>query len=83
MYVKFPGQLSGICHFVLEKLQMLHSGAGRPYKYPPVGLKKRVQMPHPGDNTKVNKLQIPYLWVISNNLIKAHEVPYANRPLSH
>ena len=29
-----PGYLSGICHFVLEKLQMPHGGAGRSYKTP-------------------------------------------------
>ena len=28
----------GICHFVLEKLQMSHGGAGRSYKKPTVGL---------------------------------------------
>ena len=28
----------GICHFVLEKLQMSHGGAGRSYKKPTMGL---------------------------------------------
>ena len=53
-------------------------------KCPTVGLKSRVQLLHPGTTPKlnfpVNKLQIPYLWEISNNLIKLHVVPYANRP---
>ena len=53
------------------------------YKNPTVGLKNRVQMPHPGTTPKlyfpVNKLQIPYLWEISNNLIKTGEAPCANR----
>ena len=74
----------GICHFVLEKLQMPHGRAGRSYKNPTVGLKNRVQMPHLGTTPKlyfpVNKLQIPNLWEISNNLIKTLEAPYANRP---
>ena len=64
----------GICHFVLEKLQMPHGGAGRSYKNPTMGLKNRVQMPFPGTTSKlhflVNKLQIPNLWKISINLIK-------------
>ena len=80
------GHLSGICHFVLEKLQMPHGGAGPSYKKPTVGLENRVQMSHPGTTPKlyfpVNKLQIPYLWEISNNLIKAREAPYANRSCS-
>ena len=53
------------------------------FKCPTVGLKSRVQMPHPGTTPKlnfsVNKLQIPYLWEISKNLIKTHEVPCASR----
>ena len=36
--VPIPLHFSGICHFVLEKLQMPHGGAGRTYKKPPVGL---------------------------------------------
>ena len=36
-----------ICHFVLEKLQMPGGGARCSYKNPSVGLKNRVQMPHP------------------------------------
>ena len=52
-------------------------------KCPMVGLKSRVQMPHPGTTPKlnfsVNKLQIPYLSEISKNLIKKHEVPCASR----
>ena len=46
--------LSDICHFVLEKLQMPHGGAERSYKTPTVGLKNRVQMPHPGITPKLN-----------------------------
>ena len=46
--------LSDICHFVLEKLQMPHGGAERLYKIPTVGLKNRVQMPHPGITPKLN-----------------------------
>ena len=54
-------------------------------KCPTVELKNRVQMPHPETTPKlyflVNKLQITYLWEISNNLlIKTREVPYVNRP---
>ena len=44
----------GHCHFVLEKLQMPHGGAERSYKTPTVGLKNRVQMPHPGITPKLN-----------------------------
>ena len=44
------GYLSGICHFVLEKLQMPHGGAGRSYQNPTVGIKNRVQMAHPGQH---------------------------------
>ena len=53
---------------------------------PTVGLKNRVQMPHPGTTPKlyfpVNKLQMPYLWPKSLiiNLIKTRKAPYANRP---
>ena len=41
--------LSGIYHFVLEKLLMPHGGAGRSYIYehPTVGLTNTVQMPTP------------------------------------
>jgi len=68
--------LSGICHFVLEKLQMPHGGAGRSYKNPTVVLKNRVQMPHPRTTPNLyfpvnNKRQIQYLWEIWDNLIKA------------
>ena len=44
------GYLSGICHFILEKLQMPHGGAGRSYQNPTVGIKNRVQMAHPGQH---------------------------------
>ena len=48
---------------------------------PTVGLKNRVQMPQPRTTPKlyfpVNKLQIPYLWEIPNNMIKTSEAPYA------
>ena len=53
---------------------------------PTVGLKNRVQMPHPGTTPKlyfpVNKLRMPYLWPKSLiiNLIKTRKAPYANRP---
>ena len=78
--------LSGIYHFVLQKMEMPHGGAGRSYIYenPTVGLKNTVQMPYPGTTPKLhfpaNKLQRPYLWtIICNNLIKlAREVPYSN-----
>ena len=56
-----PLPLGGICHFVLEKLQMPHPGTTPKLHFP------------------VNKLQIPYLWEICNNLIKTCEAPYANR----
>ena len=37
-----PPPPPGICHFVLEKLQLCHhGGAGRSYKYPRWGLKNR------------------------------------------
>ena len=59
-------------------------GARCSYNNPMVGLKKMVPMPHPGTTPKlyfpVNKLQIPYLSDISNNLIKMHEAPYRNCP---
>ena len=66
--------LSDICHFVLEKLQMPYGGAECSYKTPTVGFKNRVQMPHPRitpklNNFPINKLQIPYLWEFSNNLL--------------
>ena len=78
--------LSGIYHFVLEKLQMPHGGAGRSYIYenPTVGLKNTVQTPYTATTPKLhfpaNKLQRPYLWkIICNNLIKlAREVPKSN-----
>ena len=61
-------------------------GQGLHTKTHTVGLENRVQMSHPGTTPKlyfpVNKLQIPYLWEISNNLIKAREAPYANRSCS-
>ena len=44
------GYLSGICHFVLEKLQMPHGGAGRSNQNPTVGIKNRVQITHPGQH---------------------------------
>ena len=43
--VPIPSQ--DIFHFVLEKLQMPCGGARCSYKNPSVGLKNRVQMPHP------------------------------------
>ena len=58
---------------------------GKAANFSTVGLKNRVQMRHPGPRTTlklrfpVNKLQIPNLWVIPNNLIKTLEAPYANR----
>ena len=62
---------------------MPHSGAGRSYKNPRRGLKFGCKH-HPGTTPKlcfaVNKLQIPNLWEISNNLIKTREAPCANRP---
>ena len=63
----------------------MHYGvAGRSYKNPTVGLINGGANARPGATPKlyfpVNKLQIPYLWEISNNLIKTCEVPYANRP---
>ena len=68
-----------------QKVRILHvtpSQAGHSYKNPTMGLKNRVQMPHPGTTPNlyfpVNKLQIPYLWDISNNLFKTREAPYAN-----
>ena len=68
------GNLSGLFHFVLEKLQMSHSGAGCSYKNPTVGLKSKVQMPYPGSTPKlhfpVDELQMPYIWEICNNLIE-------------
>ena len=49
-------------------------------KCPSVGLKNRVQIPHPGTTPKlcfpVNKLQLSYLWEIS----QTRNVPYANLP---
>ena len=73
-----------ICHFVLKIMQIPYGGAGRSYKNPTVGLKNSVQMPHPGKTPKlyfpVNKLKIPHLWEISNNLIKTRGATYANRP---
>ena len=56
---------------------------GKAANFSTVGLKNRVQIPHPRTTLKlrfpVNKLQIPNLWVIPNNLIKTLEAPYANR----
>ena len=48
------GNLSGLFHFVLEKLQMFHSGAGCSYKNPTAGLKNKVQMPYPGATPKLH-----------------------------
>ena len=42
-----------ICHLFLEKLQMARGGAGPSYKNPMVGLKNRLQMPHPGTTNRV------------------------------
>ena len=44
------GYLSGICHFVLEKLQTPHGGAGRSNQNPTEGIKNRVQITHPGQH---------------------------------
>ena len=72
-----PPAPPSICHFVLEIMQMSHRGAGRSYENPTI----------PGKTPKlyfqVNKLKIPYLWEISNNLIKTSGAPYANRPYSY
>ena len=38
-----PGELSGIWHFVLEKLQMHHGGAERSYKNPTVGFENETK----------------------------------------
>ena len=58
-------------------------GPGGSNKDSMVGLNISVQMPHPRTTPKlhfpVNKLQIPSLWEICNNLIKTCEAPYANR----
>ena len=66
----------------LRILRVTPSRARYSYKNPTVGLKNRVQLPHPGTTPKlffpVNKLQILYSWDICNNLIKTHEAPYAN-----
>ena len=59
-----PPSPPGICHFVWEKLQMLHSGDRHSYKNPMVRLKNRVQMPHPRTTLKlyfpVERLQMPH-----------------------
>ena len=58
-------------------------GPGIHTKIPRWGLKLGYKCPTPGQfqNCISSKLQIPYyLWEICNNLIKTHEVPYANRP---
>ena len=53
------------------------------------GTKKSVQIPHPWTTPKlhfsVNKLQMPYLQEICNNLIKMHDTPFANhsQPLGY
>ena len=68
-----PPSPPGIYHFVLEKLQMLHSGDRHLYKNPTVRLKNRMQMPHPRTTLKlyfpVERLQMahfcPQLLVIS------------------
>ena len=39
--------------FSLEKLQMAHGGAGPSYKNPMVGLKNRLQIPHPGTTNRI------------------------------
>jgi len=50
----------GICHFVLEKLQMPRGGGRAVHTNPNVELKTRLQMPYPGA-TPVIKLQMPSL----------------------
>ena len=57
-----PPPPPGICHFVFKIMQMPHGGAGKTPKL----------------YFQVNKLKIPYLWEISNNLIKTSGAPYAN-----
>ena len=52
-----PPPPPGICHFVLEKLQMPQSGDGRLYKNPTVGLKNRVQTPHRGTTQRLPVFQ--------------------------
>ena len=80
--VPFPPP-TGICHFVLENWSCKYPmvGPGGSYKNSTVGLNNWVQLPHPETTPKlhfpVNKLQIPYLRKICNNLIKlAREAPY-------
>ena len=86
-----PGHLLSVCEeFVLlicfGKGANAPNGARRSFKNPTVGLKNRVQIPHPRKTRKlyfpVIKLQISFLWEISNNLIKKREAPYADLPLS-
>ena len=64
----------GICRFVLEKLQMPHNGAD-----PTVGLKNRVDMPHPGQqhNCIFPEISCKYhiLWKISNIRSKREKRP--------
>ena len=64
-----PGHLSSICHFVLEKLQMPHSGAGHSYKTPQWVLKIGCKCPTPGQhqglfpfNPKFRKFRMVRQW---------------------
>ena len=57
----FPGHLSGIRHFVLEKLQMPYGTAdcraGRFTQKPHGGALKSLQMPHPRTTQKLDFLR--------------------------
>ena len=68
----FPRAFVRNLSFCFGKGANAPDGAQRSYKKPTVGVKNRVQMPHPRTTRKlyfpVNKLQIPFLWEISNNL---------------
>ena len=61
------GYLSVICHFVLEKLQIPHSGTGRPHKNPTVvlgwpGCRCPIPRTTPKLHFPLNKLKIPYIY---------------------
>ena len=51
--VQAPAHLPFFFFFFLEKLQMAHGGAGPSYKNPMVGLKNRLQIPHPGTTNRI------------------------------
>ena len=80
----------GICHFVLKSWKCPTVGPGVKIKNPTMGLKNRVQMYHPGTSGTsgttpklhfpVDKLQIPDLWEICNNLVNfVREASYTNQ----